>query len=161
MRRIIETDENGNIRITGNSHTEIWMTAWEMAELFNATVPSIQKEIKAVRKSGIFTDYEVCKYIRMENGYSADIFNLDIIIAVAYRVNTFYTHAFRKWLKKKPFQKISRNKNPYSSCLTKGISVKDGIGNEKADGHSRLGDCPSAFPMFSRSLVLCHSSALR
>ena len=131
MRRIIETDENGNIRITGNSHTEIWMTAWEMAELFNATVPSIQKEIKAVRKSGIFTDYEVCKYIRMENGYSADIFNLDIIFAVAYRVNTFYTH------------------------------VKDGIGNEKADGHSRLGDCPSAFPMFSRSLVLCHSSALR
>lgn len=70
------------------------MTAWEMAELFNATVPSIQKEIKAVRKSGIFTDYEVCKYIRMENGYSADIFNLDIIIAVAYRVNTVLCPCF-------------------------------------------------------------------
>ena len=60
MRRIIKTDENGNIHIAGNSHTEIWMTAWEMAELFNATVSSIQKEIKAVRKSGIFADYEVC-----------------------------------------------------------------------------------------------------
>ena len=114
MRRIIETDENGNIRITGNSHTEIWMTAWEMAELFNATVPSIQKEIKAVRKSGIFSDYEVCKYIRMENGYSADIFNLDIIFAVAYRVNTFYTHAFRKWLKKKA---VSENKQEQKSVF--------------------------------------------
>ena len=90
------------------------MTAWEMAELFNATVPSIQKEIKAVRKSGIFTDYEVCKYIRMENGYSADIFNLDIIIAVAYRVNTFYTHAFRKWLKEKA---VSENKQEQKSVF--------------------------------------------
>lgn len=93
MRRIIKTDENGNIRIAGDSRREIWMTAWEMAELFNVTVSSIQKEIKAVRKSGILTDYEACKYIRMENGCSADIFNLDIIIAVAYRVNTFYSHA--------------------------------------------------------------------
>ncbi len=114
MRRIIETDENGNIRIAGNSHTEIWMTAWEMAELFNATVPSIQKEIKAVRRSGIFTDYEACKYIRMENGYSADIFNLDIIIAVAYSVNTFYAHAFRKWLKEKA---VSENKKEQKSVF--------------------------------------------
>lgn len=114
MRRIIKTDENGNIHIAGNSHTEIWMTAWEMAELFNATVPSIQKEIKAVRKSGIFTDYEVCKYIRMENGYSADIFNLDIIIAVAYRVNTFYAHVFRKWLKEKA---VSENKQEQKSVF--------------------------------------------
>ena len=45
--------------------------------------------------------------------------------------------------------------------LTKDIFVKDGIGNEKADGHSRFGDCPSAFSMFSRFLMMVHSSALR
>lgn len=114
MRRIIKTDENGNIRIAGNSHTEIWMTVWEIAELFNASVSSIQKEIKAIRKSGILTDYEACKYIRMENGYSADIFNLDIIIAVAYRVNSFYAHAFRKWLKEKA---VSKNKQEQKSLF--------------------------------------------
>lgn len=98
MRRIFKTDENGNIRITGNAQREIWMTIWELAELFHVTASSIQKEIKAVRRSGILTDYEVCKYIRLKNGYSADVFNLDIIIAVAYRLNTFYAHAFRRWL---------------------------------------------------------------
>lgn len=82
MRRTIKTDENGSIRLAGNSKREIWMTVWEMADLFNVTVSVIQKEIRAVRKSGTFTDYEVCKYIRMENGYSTDIFNLDIIIAL-------------------------------------------------------------------------------
>lgn len=114
MRRIIKTDENGNIRIVGDSRREIWMTAWEMAELFNATVSSIQKEIKAVRKSGILTDYEACKYIRMENGCSADIFNLDIIIAVAYRVNTFYAHAFRSFLKGKA---VSENEQRQKSVF--------------------------------------------
>ncbi|MGN0036924.1 MAG: RhuM protein [Bacteroidaceae bacterium] len=114
MRRIIKTDENGNIHITGNSRKDIWMTAWEIAELFNVTVASIQKEIRTLRKSGILTDYEVCKYIRMENGYSADIFNLDIIIAVAYRVNTFYTHAFRKWLREKA---VSGNEQEHKSIF--------------------------------------------
>lgn len=101
MRRIIKTDEDGNIRIAGDSAKEIWMTAWEMAELFNVPVSTVQKEIKAVRKSGVLTDYEVCKYIRMENGFSADIFSIDIIIPVSYRLNTFYAHAFREWLKGK------------------------------------------------------------
>lgn len=101
MRRIIKTDEDGNIRIAGNPENGIWMTVWEMSELFNVPIPAIQKEIKAIRKSGIYPDYEVCKYIRMENGYSADIFSIDIIIAVSYRLNTFYAHSFREWLKRK------------------------------------------------------------
>lgn len=101
MRRIIKTDENGNVRIAGNPQNGIWMTVWEMSELFNVSVPAIRKEIRAIRKSGIYTDYEVCKYIRMENGYSADIFSIDIIIAVSYRLNTFYAHSFREWLKGK------------------------------------------------------------
>lgn len=101
MRRIIKTDEDGNIRIAGNPETEVWMTVSEMAELFNVSAHTIQKEIKAIRKSGILTDYDVCKYIRMENGYSADIFGIDIIIPVSYRLDTFFAHAFRKWLKEK------------------------------------------------------------
>lgn len=114
MRRIIKTDENGNVRIEGNPRREIWMTAWEIAELFGLSHPTIQKAIKETRKSGILTDYEACKYIRMENGCSADIFSLDIIIAVAYRVNTFYAHAFRKWLAEKA---VSENRQGHGTIL--------------------------------------------
>lgn len=101
MRRIIKSDENGNIHIMGNPQKEIWMTVWEISELFNVPVSAIQKEIRTIRKSGILADYEVCKYIRMEKGCSADIFNMDIIIQVSYRLNTFYAHSFREWLKRK------------------------------------------------------------
>lgn len=114
MRRILKTDENGNIRMEGNPRREVWMTASEIAGLFNLPCHTVQKAIKAVRKSGILTDYEACKYIRMENGCSADIFSLDIIIAVAYRVNTFYAHAFRKWLAGKA---VSENRQGYGTIL--------------------------------------------
>lgn len=122
MRRIIKTDENGNIRIVGNPHKEIWMTAWEMSELFNVSVPAIQKEIRAIRKSGIYTDYEVCKYIRIENGYSADIFSIDIIIAVSYRLNTFYAHSFREWLKGKLLSDSTRKNSTVFLLIDKRYS---------------------------------------
>ena len=44
MRRIIKTDEDGNIRIAGNPEKEIWMTAWEMSELFNVSVTAIDRK---------------------------------------------------------------------------------------------------------------------
>lgn len=122
MRRIIKTDEDGNIRIAGNPENGIWMTVWEMYELFNVPIPAIQKEIRAVRKSGIYPDYEVCKYIRMENGYSADIFSIDIIIAVSYRLNTFYAHSFREWLKRKILSGDTQKNSTVFLLIDKGYS---------------------------------------
>ena len=122
MRRIIKTDEDGNIRIAGNPENGIWMTVWEMSELFNVPIPAIQKEIRAVRKSGIYPDYEVCKYIRMENGYSADIFSIDIIIAVSYRLNTFYAHSFREWLKRKILSGDTQKNSTVFLQIDKGYS---------------------------------------
>ena len=122
MRRIIKTDEDGNIRIAGNPENGIWMTVWEMSELFNVPIPAVQKEIKAIRKSGIYPDYEVCKYIRMENGYSADIFSIDIIIAVSYRLNTFYAHSFREWLKRKILSGDTQKNSTVFLLIDKGYS---------------------------------------
>lgn len=122
MRRIIKTDEDGNIRIAGNPENGIWMTVWEMSELFNVPIPAVQKEIKVIRKSGIYPDYEVCKYIRMENGYSADIFSIDIIIAVSYRLNTFYAHSFREWLKRKILSGNTQKNSTVFLLIDKGYS---------------------------------------
>lgn len=122
MRRIIKTDEDGNIRIAGNPENGIWMTVWEMSELFNVPIPAVQKEIKVIRKSGIYPDYEVCKYIRMENGYSADIFSIDIIIAVSYRLNTFYAHSFREWLKRKILSGDTQKNSTVFLLIDKGYS---------------------------------------
>ena len=95
MKRDIIIIEDKTVSVTGN---EVWMTAGEIAEEFHATVPAVNAAIKAVRKSDVLNDYEVCRYIQLENGLYADVYSLEIIIPVAFRLNTYYTHVFRMWL---------------------------------------------------------------
>ena len=99
MRRTIRIDEHGHVRMEGNPQEEVWMTLAEIADLFNLTAATIGREIKAIRKTGVLVDYELCLYLRKAAGCSVDIKLWDIIVAFANRINTFYAHAFREWLK--------------------------------------------------------------
>ena len=38
----------------------------------------------------------------------ADVYSLEIIIPVAFRLNTYYTHVFRMWLVEKALSKEKR-----------------------------------------------------
>ena len=78
MKRDIIIIEDKTVSVTGN---EVWMTAGEIAEEFHATVPAVNAAIKAVRKSDVLNDYEVCRYIQLENGLYADVYSLEIIIS--------------------------------------------------------------------------------
>ena len=77
MKRDIIIIEDKAVSVTGN---EVWMTATEIAGLFHAGVPAVNAAIKAVRKSDVLNDYEVCRYMRLENGLYADVYALEIII---------------------------------------------------------------------------------
>ena len=89
MKRDIIIIEDKAVSVTGN---EVWMTATEIAGLFHTTVPAVNAAIKAVRKSDVLNDYELCRYMQLENGLYADVYALEIIIPVAFRLNTYNTH---------------------------------------------------------------------
>ena len=74
------------------------MTACEIADLFYTTVGAINSRIKAILKTNILKEYEVCQCIKLENGNYADVYNLNMIIALSYQVDTGHSAAFRKWL---------------------------------------------------------------
>lgn len=95
MKRDIIIIEEKAVSVTGN---DVWMTATEIAGLFHAGVPAVNAAIKAVRKSDVLNDYEVCRYMQLENGLHADVYALEIIIPVAFRLNTYNAHLFRTWL---------------------------------------------------------------
>lgn len=67
--------------------------------------------IRAIRKSGVLNDYEVCKYIPLEKGCSVDVYSLEIIIPLAFRLNTYYTHLFRQWIMERMLAK--KHDSPY------------------------------------------------
>lgn len=95
MKRGIITNNGHDIHI---SDCEVWMTAWEIADLFYTTAGAINSRIKAILKANILKEYEVCQCIRFDNGSNADVYNLNMIIALSYQIDTGHSTAFRKWL---------------------------------------------------------------
>lgn len=91
----ITIGENG-VTLTGS---DVWMTAMELAELFGTTAGAVNTGIKAIIKSDTLHDYEVCKYIRLENGNGADVYNMEVVPPpLAFRLNTRNAALLRKWL---------------------------------------------------------------
>ena len=81
-------DESGNMIMPDNV-ADIWMSELELVELFGVIAPTIRAAIRAVYKSGVLKEYEVQKYIRLENGCHADVFSFPMVVALAFRINTF------------------------------------------------------------------------
>ena len=105
MKRDIIIIEEKSVSVTGN---EVWMTATEIAGLFHTSVPAVNAAIKAVRKSDVLNDNEVCRYMQLENGLYADVYAIEIIIPVAFRLNTYNAHQFRTWLVGKALSQAKR-----------------------------------------------------
>ena len=106
MKRGIITNNGQGIHI---SDGEVWMTTWEIADLFYTTAGTINSRIKAILKANILKEYEVYQCIRLENGNYADVYNLDMIIALSYQIDTGHSAVFRKWLINKVARKQEYN----------------------------------------------------
>ena len=83
------------------SEDTIWATQKEIAKLFGVSIPTINEHLK-----NIFNDEELEKnsvirksLITASDGkkYSTNLYNLDAIISVGYRVNSKKATYFRKW----------------------------------------------------------------
>lgn len=87
-RGIITIDESGNIIMSENV-AAIWMSEPELVKLFGVIAPTLRAAIRSVYKSGVLKEHEVQKYVRLENGYHADVFSFPMVVALAFRINTF------------------------------------------------------------------------
>ena len=96
-RNIITIDERGRLNIPTDT-VSVWMTEAEIVELFGTTARVVHTAIKTIFKENVLHDYEVCKCIRLGSGNSADVYNMEVVVALAFRLNTYPASVFRKWL---------------------------------------------------------------
>lgn len=87
-RYIITMTESGTVIIPKDIAC-VWMSEPELVEFFGVIAPTLRAAIKAVYKSGVVKEYEVQRYIRLENGYNADVYAFSMIVALAFRINSF------------------------------------------------------------------------
>lgn len=96
-REIIAIDGNDRVAMPIDCD-RIWMTEMDLAELFGVIVPTIWAEAKALYKSGIVRESETKRCIRLPNGNYADVYNLEMIFALAFRLNSHHAAIIRRWL---------------------------------------------------------------
>lgn len=116
-RNIITMSESGNIIILDNV-AYIWMSEPELVELFGVIAPTLRAAIRAVYRSGVLNEHEVQKYVRLENGYHADVFSFPMIVALAFRINSSGAEQVRKIL----FERLFLRKEKTSIFFSLGVN---------------------------------------
>ena len=96
-RNIIMIDEYGNISLPTDIGATA-MTEWEICELFGVITPTVRAGIKALCKSGILKEYDIKRIIRLSDKYSIEVYNIETITALAFRVESFGAAKVRKVL---------------------------------------------------------------
>jgi hypothetical protein len=110
----ITISENGVNIIAENGI--VWMSEYEITRLFEVFVAKVSSSIRSILKSDILWKSEVCYCYYYKNGGSVDLYNLEMITALAFRIHSPKADLFRKWLIKRAveqpvFVKYGEDKN--------------------------------------------------
>lgn len=85
-RNIIEITEHDTITIPSET---VWMSEAELVSLFGVIAPTVRAAIRAVYKSGVLTEHEAQRHIRLSDKYSMDVYSLEMVIALAFRIHSY------------------------------------------------------------------------
>lgn len=94
-RGIITISKTGAFTIPA---VPVWMTQFEIADLFGVFSCDIRKAIQAIYKNKELVETDTMKYIKQSDGISYDVYNLEMIIAIAFRICSKETLLFRRFV---------------------------------------------------------------
>lgn len=92
-RAIITISENGNVNIPRGN---VWMSEMELVELFGVITPTLRSVIKAIYKSGMLCPVSTQRCDLATPACWATFYNLEMVIALAFRLNTYEASRIRE-----------------------------------------------------------------
>lgn len=94
-RGIITINETGVVTIPTVS---VWMTQFEIVDLFGVFSCDIRKAIHSIYKNKELNELDTMKYVRQSGGISYDVYNIEVVIAVAFRICSRESILFRRFV---------------------------------------------------------------
>ena len=94
-RGIITINETGVVTIP---IAPIWMTKFEIADLFGVFSCNVRKAIHSIYKNKELNELDTMKYLKQPDGISYDVYNIEVIIAVAFRICSKESVLFRRFI---------------------------------------------------------------
>ncbi len=76
----------------------VWMTQFEIADLFGVFSCDVRKAIRSIYKNKELNELGTMKYLKQPDGISYDVYNIEMIIAVAFRICSKESVLFRRFI---------------------------------------------------------------
>ena len=92
-RAIITISENDRVNIPSGN---VWMSEMELVELFGVITPTLRAAIKAISKSGTLCPVSTQRCDLATPASWAIFYNLEVVIALAFRLNTYEASRIRQ-----------------------------------------------------------------
>ena len=96
-RNVITMDEQGKVSLPSDIGMTA-MTEWEICGLFGVSAPTVRAGLKALCKSGVLKEHDIKRTIRLSDKCSAEVYDLETIAALAFRVESFGAAKVRRAL---------------------------------------------------------------
>lgn len=76
----------------------VWMTQQEIADLFGVFSCHVRKAIRSIYKNKEVGELDTMRYVRQADGTSYDVYSLEMVIAIAFRICSKESMAFRRYV---------------------------------------------------------------
>jgi hypothetical protein len=157
---ILYTDSNGEVKLNVFIEDEtIWLSQKLMAELFEVDVRTISEHIQNIYKTQELSKNQVFRNFRITardgKNYNTGYYNLDMIIAVGYRVNSKIATQFRIWATQR-----------LKEYILKGFTMDDerlknlGGGNYWKELLARIRDIRASEKVFYRQILDIYATSI-
>ena len=94
-RGIITISETGTVTMPT---VPVWMTQFEIADLFGVFSSDIRKAIHSIYKNKKLNELDTMKYLRQADGISYDAYSLEMIVAIAFSICSKESISFRRFV---------------------------------------------------------------
>ena len=76
----------------------VWMTMQEISDAFCVFCCDIRRAIRVIYKNKELLESDTMHYIKQDNGISYDVYSLEMVVAVAFKLRTKECMAFRRFV---------------------------------------------------------------
>ena len=99
-RGIITISETGTVTVP---EVPVWMTLPEIADMLGVFEYDVRRVIKSIYRNKELYEFETMKYVKQSNGISFDVYSLEIVMAVTFKIQSKRSRMFRQFLMKRAY----------------------------------------------------------
>ncbi len=125
-RGIITISEAGTVTMPD---VPVWMTLPEIADMLDVFEHDVRKAIKSVYKNKELSEFDTMQYVRQLDGIGCDVYSLEMVMAVSFRIRSEGSRIFRRFLMNRLYSRKESNTIPSVYFVV----YKDGFSRQGKD----------------------------